>query len=317
MTQTRFTIAMTIAIVCFASASIVMACNIPVFRYALERWKSDAYEVVISHGEDLTAEELTYVESLEDASADSGGPANISVRRIRTAEATKPEFAVRLSMASGRTITHWRGTIEDAKSTSLLESPARKELVKRLLAGDSVVWLLLRSKDETKSDAAKQLLLDSFKTLNTKISLPDGIGLPGSELHSEVPLFVKFSVIEIESNDTNEVFLQSWLQGFQPDAVEASEPLLVPVFGRGRALEVIPAMIVNPSLIEDITIFLSGACSCQVKEQNPGFDLLLSVNWDNELYGPDGLRPPPAKSPGEGDRAPRTIAIPPGKSKAK
>lgn len=317
MTHTRFATTIAIAMASLALASVALACNIPVFRYALERWKSDAYEIVVTHAGDLTAEQWAYVESLDKASAETSGAANITVIHERDTKATTPRIAVRMSMASGRMVSHWQGTFEEAKSVSLLQSPARTELVKRLLAGDSVVWLLLRSNDEAKSDAAKTLLLDSFKTLNTKISLPDGIGLPGSELHSEVPLFVKFSMIEIDADDANEEFLLSWLGGFQADAIREGEPLLVPVFGRGRALEVIPATIINPSLIEDLTMFLSGACSCQVKEQNPGFDLLLSVNWDTELYGVDGLRPPPAKSVGEGDRAPRTIAIPPGKRKEK
>jgi len=317
MIQTRLATAITIAMASLAFASVALACNIPVFRYALERWKSDAYEIVVMHGGDLTAEQLAYVDSLDKASAASSGAANITISHERGAEATTPQIAVRMSMTSGRMVNHWQGTFEEAKSASLLQSPARMELVKRLLAGDSVVWLLLRSNDETKSNAAKQLLVDSFKTLKAKVSLPDGIGLPGSELHSEVPLFVKFSLIEIDADDASEEFLLSSLGGFQADAIRAGEPLLVPVFGRGRALEVIPATIINPSLIEDLTRFLSGACSCQVKEQNPGFDLLLSVNWDTELYGVDGLRPPPAKSVGEGDRAPRTIAIPPGKRKEK
>jgi len=63
------------------------------------------------------------------------------------------------------------------------------------------------------------------------------------------------------------------------------------MFGRGRALEVILANVAKPTLNEDLTSFLSGACSCQVKEQNPGFDLLLSVNWDGELHGEGGLLP--------------------------
>ena len=296
-------------------ATVLVACNIPVFRYALERWQSDAYQLVVLHNEELSPEQASYVQSLEMASVDNGGSSNIKVSRERVAALTKPELAVRMSMANGRIISNWRGSLEAASDVNLLDSPVRKELVKRLLAGDSVVWLLVRSKDAEKSNAAKRLLLESFKTLNTKVSLPDGIGLPGSELHSEVPLFVKFSLLEIVADDGKEAFLRSWLEGFHPDAIQSGEPLLVPVFGRGRALEVIPANVANPALVEDLTMFLSGACSCQVKEQNPGFDLLLKMDWDKELYGEDEFRPPPAKSVGEGDRAPRTLAIPPGKRK--
>ncbi len=59
-------------------------------------------------------------------------------------------------------------------------------------------------------------------------------------------------------------------------------PVVVPVFGRGRALEVIPAADLTGSLIEDLTLYLSGPCSCQVKERNPGFDLLMATDWERE-----------------------------------
>ena len=99
--------------------------------------------------------------------------------------------------------------------------------------------------------------------------------------------------------------------GFQPRAVAAGEPLIVPVFGRGRALEVIPAEDLSERLMEDLTLFLSGACSCQVKEQNPGFDLLFSVDWNTELFG-EGWEPPPAKTVGDRGQ-PQLLTIPPGR----
>ena len=145
------------------------------------------------------------------------------------------------------------------------------------------------------------------------MSLPEGIGLPGSELHSEVPLLVKFSLLEIDPTDSREQFLVQLLTGFEPEAVSAGEPLLVPVFGRGRALEVIPAGDLNDRLIEDITLFLSGACSCQVKEQNPGFDLLMTEDWDTQLFGEDGPRPPPAKTVADRKKSPELLTIPPGR----
>jgi hypothetical protein len=35
--------------------------------------------------------------------------------------------------------------------------------------------------------------------------------------------------------------------------------------------------------IHDSAEFLVGPCSCEVKELNPGFDLLLSTDWDKHL----------------------------------
>jgi hypothetical protein len=31
--------------------------------------------------------------------------------------------------------------------------------------------------------------------------------------------------------------------------------------------------------------FVVGPCSCQVKDQNPGFDLLMNVDWDEKIGG--------------------------------
>ncbi|MCA9031320.1 MAG: hypothetical protein KDA66_10950, partial [Planctomycetaceae bacterium] len=58
-----------------------------------------------------------------------------------------------------------------------------------------------------------------------------------------------------------------------------------------RALEVIPANRLTPPLVNDLCYYLSGACSCQVKEQNPGFDLLTSTNWETALFE-EGVLPP-------------------------
>ena len=60
---------------------------------------------------------------------------------------------------------------------------------------------------------------------------------------------------------------------------------VIPVFGRCRALEVFPFADVNEALIEDVGNFLCAACSCRVKQANPGFDLLASVNWNQRLFG--------------------------------
>jgi hypothetical protein len=80
------------------------------------------------------------------------------------------------------------------------------------------------------------------------------------------------------------------LRAFAP-GMAANEPLAVPVYGRGRALAVVPLAEVDVPLIEDLSRFLSGPCSCQVKEQNPGFDLPLAVAWDARLF-PDAGPPP-------------------------
>jgi len=312
----------------------VLACNIPVFRYALERWQADSFEITVLYDQ-LTPEQEALVAELEASSAENNGLANVVVVRSKTPPTRDddaaqagllkvvsrspnfklPYLVVRSSAGQGRAIQPWQGTLDEAREIGLLDSPVRKELVRRLQNGHSIVWLMLKSSEERRNQEISQLLKSQCEALDKKIRLPDGIGLPGSELHSEVPLLIKFSYLELDPTDQREAFLVSLFTGIHPESMAAGEPLVVPVFGRGRALEVIPASDVTPELLEDLTLFLGGACSCQVKERNPGFDLLLSTNWDRELFGEHGLRPPPAKTIADRDREPQLLTIPPGRSK--
>ncbi len=320
-----------IAISICLSATIAFACNVPVFRYALERWKPDLCEVIVFHDGKLSDLQEQQLQQLEKEASDKGGSANAEVRRSPIGQdtdrkrkelwttfrdqphVTLPYVVIRTSLGSGEMVNHWHGSLETASTANLFHSPARRELSRRLLAGDSVVWLMLRSKDSAKNDLTRNLLTKELDRLSKKLELPDGIGLPGSELYAEVPLFLKFTILEIDPMDVQEQVLVKLMSGFEADSQD--EPLLAPVFGRGRALEVIPAKQVDAGLIEDLTMFLCGACSCQVKERNPGFDLLLSTHWNQELFGADGEAPPAVTTL---ERTPATqplLTIPPGRKK--
>ena len=305
----------------------VSACNVPVFRYALERWKSDAYDVIVFHNDELSEQQTRFVQSLtkeskhtniQVQSKDLRDGEQDSYRELwKTVSASKNPnlpYVVIQSKVRDRTINAWHGSINEAIKLGITQSPARKEITNRLLQGDSVVWLILKSNNDAKNSAARKMLQASTKSLSTKIKIPEGVGLPGSELFSEVPLLVQFSILEIDGNDAKEQFLIKLLSEFQVKPYANGDPLIVPIFGRGRALEVIPASQLDGRLVEDLTIFLSGPCSCQVKDRNPGFDLLFSAKWDDELFGDDGERPP-VLSVSDPKSAPRTLTIPPGRKK--
>ena len=58
------------------------------------------------------------------------------------------------------------------------------------------------------------------------------------------------------------------------------EPMVFPVFGRGRLLGCLFGEYITKKHIDEATFFLSGACSCEVKDLNPGVDLLMAAPWD-------------------------------------
>ena len=227
-----------------------------------------------------------------------------------------PYVVVRSRVAKNKLVNSWRGPLNDFSAPSVLSSPARSEISKRLLTGGSAVWLVIRSSDKAQNKAVESVLESALKKLSAEVPLPEGIGLPGSELLSEVPLLMKFSVLTIDPEDAKERHLVDFVHALYPDAVKKKEPLVIPVFGRGRALEVIPASQINLQLVEDLTLFLCGACSCQVKEMNPGFDLLMSTDWKTELFGEDADEPTIDRADSEeSDGLPVLIPIPSGRKK--
>jgi hypothetical protein len=291
-----------VAVLCGAAAalgaSVAAACSIPVFRYALERWQADRFQVIVYHGGPLTEDQDAAVSKLEENSAVSGGALNIEVIRFdvnapdppRLLEVERPDAGhplpwveVRGHLDRGQWTRRWQGTLAEAVGEpGVFESPARTETVRRILDGDSAVWLLIAPAGQ--GLPLGQQLQASLDTAAQTVPRPDGIGLPGSELYAPVPLEFRFSVLAISHADPAE---QQFLQMLAVSAGEWREDdaYVIPVFGRGRALEVFPYADLEPQLVADVAAFICGACSCQVKQANPGFDLLVSVNWDERLFG--------------------------------
>lgn len=284
------------------------ACNIPVFRYALERWAPDQVEIIVFFEREPAAADSAAVDAIRRQTQASAGAVNATVReykigsakdedldnlwtRVSADGATAPYVVVRSTASKGAKVNNWRGPLKNFSDSPTFESPVRRRVGEQLLSGTSVVWLVLKSEDKQKNERLITQLTKDLRALSKSVPLPDGIGLPGSELMAEVPLLMKFEVIEIDPQDKKEKYLIDLLQGLAPESVSDNEPLAVPVFGRGRALEVIAGRDVTTELTKDLTMFLCAACSCQVKEMNPGFDLLMSTNWTTELYGEDGQDP--------------------------
>jgi hypothetical protein len=72
-----------------------------------------------------------------------------------------------------------------------------------------------------------------------------------------------------------------------------NEPMLFPIFGRGRVVPPAIGEEICAEAIRDMAEFLTGACSCEVKEMNPGYDLLLAANWASLVGSQDAAVPVP------------------------
>jgi hypothetical protein len=94
----------------------------------------------------------------------------------------------------------------------------------------------------------------------------------------------------------------------EPDLAERSDPMAFPVFGRGRALLPLVGPGITAENIRDSAAFLVGPCSCQIKELNPGFDLLLSAFWDQLIF--DGNVPATVLASESTATTPEAVLVP-------
>lgn len=249
------------------------ACQVPVFRYALERWEPGLYQV-------RAPEEVT-VDAL----------ANVEVEKAEGVAQLELYFPSRLRQASETPI--WSAPMNAENVRVMLDSPVRQELKKRLLAGESAVWLLLESGDAAKDDAAAKTVEEGLLAAQEKLKLPDGVITQDEAkdparrrenadvLQSDLELKIEFSTMRVSRGNAEEQALIAMLMHLEPDLGDyVNEPMVFPIFGRGRAIEPLIGKGIHADNIFEASAYLCGACSCEIKEQNPGIDLLMTADWD-------------------------------------
>jgi hypothetical protein len=299
-----------------ALASCTFGCSVPVFRYALDRWVPDAFRLKAPPAAFQNEPLATEFRNLGQVS-----PLNLEALRIPDAP---PDGAARLSFPSHdetESVVAWSGALTPATFKTLIESSGRTELGRRIIAGDSAVWVLVESGERETDDAAAEILAKQLSVLESAAELPViDPNDPTSRIGPGPALKAKFSILKIRRDDPAEAAFIAMLAG--PDGLDAipkDGPFAALVFGRGRVLGSWPGEKLNAELIEEVTLFLTGACSCEVKNLNPGWDLLTNVDWDSELEKAEEVRvaainasPEAASAPPEKPAAsvkPETVTI--------
>ncbi len=282
------------------SAGATSACNVPVFRYALEKWTSDNYQLMVIQRGPLQPAEQTLLDRLLRAADSDKVRINLKVERLDLAEQPREEGeellkklpalelpALVLLYPHGYLDTlAWVGRLNQESLKVLLDSPVRRELVRRLVQGDSAVWLLLECGDRKKDESAAALLQRELGKLQKEMKLPGLTNAPEDAISAGgPPLRLRFSWLRLSRTDPAESALVRILRQCQPDAGESQEPMIFPVFGRGRILPALVGADITADNIGQLARFLLAPCTCRFKEQIPGVELLLAANWDSLLSG--------------------------------
>ena len=167
------------AAVVAATTSQVLAnswfCSVPVFRYALERWKPDPYEVVVfyraSSGEldqklidDLTPEGLVGKShaNLQLNLVDLDTESDIELQKLWEEQnnAKLPWMVLRYPKLIAPA---WAGSFQRENVMLAMDSPLRQTIAQKILSGDTAVWVFLESGDKKADELAYKTLVDRLK----------------------------------------------------------------------------------------------------------------------------------------------------------
>ena len=288
-------------------AVTALACKVPVFRYALERWPVDHYRMVAVVDDQERDSAALLVAELQALSQSN---ANVEVEVVDLAkiseidlwqleafdpEAETPRLQVFYPERNGTRKPCWEGTLTLQVVNSWSDSPLRRQLAEDLIAGASAVWLLVEGPDELENERFAEQVNAALNKAAAEIEIPDGV-IPRQDanrylrehpeasmddvLRSDVPLKVDFALRRLSRDDADEIAILHMIDGLTSNQ---DQPLLVPIFGRGRMLDALVAETVDESTIISACRYMVGECSCTVKSLNPGVDLILDVDWQRRL----------------------------------
>jgi hypothetical protein len=284
-----------------SALSQIRACDTPVYRYAMYRWQPAPYEIYYFHEDAIAAEAAQLNQRIEAAAASEQTPANLMILPVSLKDdpelkrvppdvkkawlAQEKPVAPAYMVVTPYGVPLHVGALDEATVTSLIDSPARADIGKQLEAGKACVLLLMTTSDAAANaeaeKAATTLIQDVQEGKVELYSAPAMFGDPAAG-DEEKPK-VEIGFLKIDRHDAKEKWLVESLLSMEPDLKDpkhSDKPKVFGIFGRGRALP----PFVGPGITRDNLLqcvdFVTGACSCTVKDQNPGMDLLIAKDWD-------------------------------------
>ena len=296
------------------------ACDTPVYRFALysREWLPWEYRVFYLHDDTSVADEQTTAinQRLRELMLTEPVRTNLYFREINVADAEQakklPPDALRVWEESPdksgglhvvlappcrhrpRWATLLAGRLDEAAVAGLIGSPARRAMAASLAKGGIPMILLEGASPEANDAAADAIEQTSADVAASKVRRRGGIGdlVPpaeegqkarpnGGKPVEEDVVSVPVDLIRVRRDDEREKFFVEMLMLVEDDLASlAEQPMVFAGYGRGRVGEPFVGQGISPKNLASELIFLTGACSCEVKDQNPGMDLLTTADWD-------------------------------------
>lgn len=271
-------------------------CTTPVYQYAMERWVQDYYEGILIHSGQQNEEVGRIIDLFESSVTAKKGPLNLNLKLMDitskkeeikkllkgTLPGKLPAMAIWFPYEFGESKPFWTGYADHQTIANIIHSEKRKAIGEQLLKMQVATWIFVPSGNRERDHEVMARFRQDIQ--NTREALKkDYLAYPGSTPFADsIDLF---SIVSLPRDQKEESFLTTMLTAMAAGEYDNTEPVVFPVFGRGRVLTSLSGDDISAENIGDIIRFLINPCACQVKMANPGTDLLLQANWSRAIEG--------------------------------
>jgi hypothetical protein len=227
-----------------------LACTTRVSEWVLLNSLPEQYTLVYFHNASLTE---TIIKQ-NAVISENMNLANIELKDINKENITQPYYAL---YYEDRLFAKYNDFKE---LKNLAFSPLREKIAAELMSGKLCVMLYLTTDNKTKDEKGLEILQ---KTLSSS------------------PFKNIITVVELSRNSSEEKHFASLLLNVEDDLKNIQEPMLFGIFGRFKALEPLLGKGITEENINLMIDFLTAECSCLIKDDLPGTDILFTSKWEN------------------------------------
>jgi hypothetical protein len=269
--------------------------------YALNRWPPAPYQAIIIKDGTLNSKEQAALTKLKNSAEFNGGNLNIIIRQFNSAKLSESSFAAAITDITRpvkdaqlylfyptvmEAKNHfWSGTLNTENVNKIINSPFRKKLADYLLRGNAGVFVILESDNDTTNNVTEVFLEKNLRKLEKEAALTAQKPITKDDhayKGTAIPAKITYKTIKLPQNSTDDILVSSFIN-IAPELQKIKNQVMIfAVFGQGRALPPMIGKSITEENIKYISSFLTGECSCEVKDMNPGFDLLMNINWHNQ-----------------------------------
>lgn len=232
------------------AALLSLACTTKVSEWVLLNAPANQYTLVYYYKNSVTESALRNNTSIGNEIKH----ANITFRSVEKDDIDKPYYGLfyeRRFFARYNNYDELKG---------LTTSPLREKIASEILKGKLCVLLFLENGNKAKNDRGMEIIQNALKTSPFKDII---------------------TVYRLERTDKEEAHFVSMLVNVEDDLKTIDEPMLFGIFGRFKALEPLLAGGISEENIRLMIDFLTADCSCLIKDDLPGTDILFPDNWEN------------------------------------